>query len=169
MATGSAWHKLGSRLDTLLGYVGAVVLFSMMMITFVDVVMRYIFNAPMRGAFEVTELMMVVLIYAGLPIVSRHDQHVTTDLIDRFLTPRVKRVFAVVIHLICAAFLFGITWIIWVKAGKTAQFGDTTAALQIRLAPYVYLMCALILATAIIHLIKAFLAEIEEGPGVGTI
>ena len=158
----SAWKRLGGRLDTVLGYVGAVVLFAMMMLTFVDVIMRYLFNAPMRGAFEVTELMMVVLIYAGLPVVSRHDMHVTTDLVDRFLTPVVKRAVAVVIHLICAVTLFGATWIIWIKAGKTLQFGDTTAALQIKLAPFVYLMCALLLATAIIHVIKAFLAEIEE-------
>lgn len=169
MEKSGAWRKFGGRLDALLGIVGAVVLFAMMTLTFVDVIMRYIFDSPVRGAFEVTELLMVVLIFAGLPIVSRHDLHVATDLIDRFLTRRTKRGLAAVIHLICAAMLFGAAWMIWIKAGKEAQFGDTTAILNIRLAPYVYLMCALIFVTAIIHAIKAFLPGRDEGGGGGTI
>lgn len=48
-------------------------------------VARYLRNRPIRGAFEVTELTLLVLIFAGLPVVSRADEHVTMDLIDRVL------------------------------------------------------------------------------------
>jgi len=48
---------------------------------------RYLFNWPLRGAFEATELMLLVLIFAGLPLVSHADEHVTMDFIDRMLTP----------------------------------------------------------------------------------
>lgn len=167
MARSGFWKKIGGRLDLLLGVIAAAVLFAMMTLTFVDVVLRYLFNSPLRGAFEITELMMVVLIFAGLPIVSRHDQHVTTDLIDRFLSRSVKRGLAAIIHLACSAMLFGVAWLIWIKAAKERGFGDTTATLQIHLSPFVYLMSALILATAVIHLIKAFLAEPEAGGGGG--
>jgi TRAP-type C4-dicarboxylate transport system permease small subunit len=149
--------NLGHRLDALLGAISAVVLFGMMMLTFVDVILRYGFNASLRGAFEITELMMVILIYAGLPVVSRNDLHVTTDLIDRFLAARVRRAIDVGVHLVCATVLFGAAWLVWVKAGRTARLGDVTAALHLTLAPYVYLMCVLILVTALIHLAKAFL------------
>ena len=138
-------------------------LFGMMTLTFVDVILRYLFNASLRGAFEITELMMVMLIYAGLPMVSRHDLHVTTDLIDHFLSVRVRRAFGIVTNFACAAVLFGAAWIIWLKAARTARLGDTTAALHIALAPFVYLMCALILITAVIHVVKPFVAD--SGPG----
>jgi TRAP-type C4-dicarboxylate transport system permease small subunit len=160
---------LKGGLDGVLSLIGGTVLFAMMALTFVDVLLRYIFNAPLRGAFEITELLMVVLIYAGLPLVSRHDEHVTTDLLDRFATPGVRRVQHVIVHLICAVALFGITWIIWLKAGKISAYGDTTAALQIRLAPFVYVMCALIVATAVIHLSKAFGPVPEDRAETGTI
>lgn len=160
-----ARKNLGERLDGLLGYVGAVVLFAMMGLTFVDVVLRYLFNKPVRGAFEITELLMVVLIYAGLPLVSRNDMHVTTDLVDRYLSRPVKRALAAVVHLVCSAALLGGTWLMWLKARRTLEVGDTTANLQIALAPFVYLMCALMLATALIHLVKAFLAEPDTGGG----
>ena len=48
----------------------------LMLITFVDVVSRYLFNLPLRGGFEATELMLLVLIFAGLPLVSHADEHV---------------------------------------------------------------------------------------------
>jgi TRAP-type C4-dicarboxylate transport system permease small subunit len=160
--------NFGKRLDALLGVVGAVVLFGMMMLTFVDVIMRYGFNASLRGAFEITELMMVILIYAGLPIVSRNDLHVTTDLIDRVLSQRVRRALDTVMHSICALVLFGAAWLVWLKAVRTAQLRDTTAALQIGLAPYVYLMCVLIFITAVIHLVKVFLVPRASAPSAGS-
>ena len=57
------WER---RFDAALGLAASVILFSMMIVTFVDVVGRYGFNRPLRGAFEGTELMLLVLIFAGL-------------------------------------------------------------------------------------------------------
>ena len=62
----------------------------MMLLTFVDVVARYVFNRPLRGAFEVTELMLLVLIFAGLPLVSFADEHAVMDFIDRLLGPAAR-------------------------------------------------------------------------------
>lgn len=169
MTANNIWLKLGGGLNGLMAIIGGTVLFAMMGLTFIDVVLRYVFNAPLRGAFEVTELLMVMLIYSGLPLVSRHDEHVTTDLLDRYMPAAGRRVQHVIVHLICTAMLIGVTWIIWIKAGKIAAYGDTTAALQIRISPFVYLMCALIVATAVIHLVKAFGPVPEDRGEIGTI
>ena len=75
-------HKWESRFDAALGIAASVILFLMMLLTFVDVVARYLFNWPLRGGFELTELMLLVLIFAGLPLVSHADEHVTMDFID---------------------------------------------------------------------------------------
>lgn len=159
--------KFSGRLDAALGVIGAAVIFGMMALTFVDVIMRYVFNASLRGAFEVTELMMVILIYAGLPLVSRNNLHVTTDLLESKLSGAVRRVSDAVIHLIVAAALFGAAWLIWIKAGRATQLNDVTAALKIPLAPFAYLMCALIIVTALIHVFKAF-TRADDGESVGT-
>lgn len=146
--------------DVALGYIGAFALFSVMALTSADVVMRYFFGAPIKGAFEITELMLVVLIYAGFPLASRKNMHVTTDFVDRILSLRARRVLAVVIHTVCAAAFLGAAWLIWVKAGKTAGTGLTTTELHIKVAPFVYLICGPILATALVHISKALRAEV---------
>ena len=67
------------RADALLGVAASTILLLMMALTVADVVARYIFNRPLRGAFEVTELMLLVLIFAGLPLVSFSDEHAVMD------------------------------------------------------------------------------------------
>ena len=142
--------------DTLLSVIAALVLFAMMALTFVDVVLRYAFNAPLRGSFEITELMMVVLIVAGLPLVSRNEEHVVLDVFDHLMPPALHRLLRLLVNLVCSAAMAGIGWLMWLKAGQIARYGDTTAALKITLAPYVYLMALLIFLTALIHLYQAF-------------
>lgn len=142
--------------DALLGLIAAVILFGMMALTFVDVFMRYIVGDSIRGSFEITELMMVILIFAGLPLVSRKDEHVTVDLVEHLLPVPVRRALRVAAHLVCAAALLGMCWLMWRKAGEIVGYGDVTAALRVVLWPYVYFMSALALVTALIHFHKAF-------------
>jgi TRAP-type C4-dicarboxylate transport system permease small subunit len=155
--------------DLGLGVIASAVLFAIMLLTFVDVVMRYVFNDSIRGAFEITELAMVVLIFAGLPLVSRHDQHVTVDFVDRWFAPWFRRALHVVVHLVCCAAMAGMAWLLYRKAGRVVGDGDVTAALQVELWPFVYLMCALAVATAFIHLVKAFSRPPAEDAGGGLV
>ena len=160
--------RLTALADTLLSVIAAVVLFAMMALTFVDVIMRYVFNAPLRGSFEITELMMVVLIMAGLPLVSRQEEHVVLDVFDTLMSAPLKRLLRLLVNLVCSATMAGMGALMWSKAGQIASYGDTTAALKMTLAPYVYLMAALIFLTALIHLYQAFTPQVKAPGSVVT-
>lgn len=154
-------HVWERRADAILGAAAAVILVLMMLLTFVDVVARYLFNFPLRGGFEVTELMLLVLIFAGLPLVSHADEHVTMDFIDRLLPRAVLRAYVRGVHGICAGVMFFLAWQVWIKADRIAGYGDTTDVLKIAIGPFVYFMAAMILLTALVHLYKVFV------PGAG--
>jgi len=152
----SALRRWGSLLDAALGITAAVILFVLMAVTFVDVIGRYLFNHPLSGAFETTELLMLVLIFAGLPLVSRADEHVTMDFIDSLLGPRGLAAAMRLTHLVCAATMALLAWLVWVKAGRIASYGDTTDVLQITVAPFVYFMSLMIGLSGLVHLWNAF-------------
>jgi TRAP-type C4-dicarboxylate transport system permease small subunit len=158
-------HRLAVACDIALGAVAGSLLFAMMALTFVDVVLRYFFNAPIKGGFEVTEMMMAVLIFAGLPLVSRKNEHVTIDAFDRFFPAWMRRGLHVVIHLVCAGTLVGMAWLLYRKAGSFAEIGDITQTLKFPIAPFVYLMAGLTLATAAVHATAAFGAPPQEQTG----
>ncbi|MGB8435581.1 MAG: TRAP transporter small permease [Burkholderiales bacterium] len=148
--------SFGRAGDALVGGFAAIILFGMMALTFVDVFMRYVVGDSIRGSFEITELMMVILIFAGLPLVSRKDEHVTVDLIEHALPAGVRKALRVIADLVCGAALLGMSWLMWRKAGEVVGYGDVTAALRVVLWPFVYFMSALALVTALIHFYKAF-------------
>jgi TRAP-type transport system small permease protein len=128
---------------------------AMMCLTFVDVVARYVFNRPLRGAFEITELLLLVLIFAGLPLVSHADEHVTMDFIDRTLGPRGRLWLRRAVHVLCAAIFFLLTWLVWLKADRIWEYRDATDVLRILYGPFVYFMAVMIGLAGLIHLYKA--------------
>jgi TRAP-type C4-dicarboxylate transport system permease small subunit len=145
---------LKRRADLLLGVVASAVLFAMMGLTVVDVVARYVFNRPLRGAFEVTELMLLVLIFAGLPLVSFSDEHATMDFIDRVLGPRAQRWLERGVQLVNGAFMLFLAWLVWLKANRIWGYRDTTDVLRILYGPFVYFMAVTLALAGLIHLYK---------------
>lgn len=146
------WER---RADAVLGVAASAILFCMMTLTFVDVVARYVFNRPLRGAFEVTELLLVVLIFGGLPLVSHADEHVTMDFIDKLLG-RWRDLWQRVVQAASAAIMFLLTWLIWLKADRIQAYGDATDVLRIAYGPFVYFMALMIALSGMIHLYKSF-------------
>ena len=142
--------------DAVLGVAASVILMLLMLLTTVDVISRYLFNWPLRGGFEMTELMLLILIFAGLPLVSHADEHVTMDFIDRMLGARAVAAIVRLVHALCAAVMFFLAWLIWLKAGKIAAYGDTTDVLKIAVGPFVYFMALMIGLTGLIHVFKTF-------------
>ncbi|MGE5639425.1 MAG: TRAP transporter small permease [Clostridia bacterium] len=150
--------------DAVLGVGASIILFGMMVLTFADVCGRYLFNRPIKGAFEITELSLLVLIFAGLPLVSHADEHVTMDFIDKLLGRRELRILERVVNAVCAAVMFFLTWQIWLKAGKIAAYGDTTDVLRILVGPFVYYMAVMIALTGLVHAYRAFVPSVRKSP-----
>jgi TRAP-type C4-dicarboxylate transport system permease small subunit len=141
--------------DAILGGAASAILLAMMLLTVVDVVARYLFKRPVRGAFEVTELMLVVLIFAGLPLVSYGDEHAVMDFIDRALRPAGSRALWRAVQVASAAFMFLLAWLVWLKADRIWAYRDATDVLRIVYGPFVYFMAVMIGLAGAIHLYKA--------------
>jgi TRAP-type C4-dicarboxylate transport system permease small subunit len=140
-------------LDGLCGLLAAVALFAIMALTLVDVLGRKLFSHSITGSLELTEILMVVVIFAALPMVSLHGEHVVFDSLDHLMPPWLRRVQQGVVDLGCAAALGALAWLMWDKATQMAGYGDTTAQLQLPLGPFVHLMAVLCGVTALVHVL----------------
>jgi TRAP-type C4-dicarboxylate transport system permease small subunit len=158
--------RLKRVLETLAGALAALALFGIMILTLVDVSGRKALSTSVPGSLELTELLMVVVIFAGLPLVSLRGEHVVFDSLDPWLPRAVRRVQGVVVDLLVAALLLGMASLMWTKAGQMASYGDTTAQLKLAQSPFVYLMSGLLGLTALVHLLLAFAPTDHHHPGV---
>jgi TRAP-type transport system small permease protein len=156
---------LNKVLDTLCGLLSAVALFAIMALTFFDVIGRKAVSNSIPGSLELTELMMVVVIFAALPLVSRRGEHVEFDSLDPYLPAWLRRAQGVLVNLLCAALLLGLAWVMWNAGTQFAQNGETTAQLKILKAPFLYGMAVLCGITGLVHL--AALARPPAAPAEG--
>ena len=123
-----------------LGFAAALVMFTMMMVTFVDVIGRDFFDFPLPGGFEVTELLLASLIFLGLPLVTAEAGHVDVDLMDNLIPRWLKPVQNLLIKLVNITAFSILTGLMWQFAIRTYQYQDTTAILQIPYAGLTFLM-----------------------------
>jgi len=139
---GAARQRLITALRWSLGGLSALVLFTMMVVTVVDVVGRYFFNSPLPGAAELNEIGLGLLVFAALPLITARGGHVTIDLLsnlaDKLGTHKAalfQRVQEVCVHAVSAALLAIITWRLAFQTERMAGYGDSTSFLGIPLAP----------------------------------
>jgi TRAP-type C4-dicarboxylate transport system permease small subunit len=130
-----------------------------MALTFLDVLGRKLVSSSIPGSLEMTELLMVVVIFAALPLVSRRGEHVEFDSLDPYLPPWVRRAQWVLVQLLCGAALLALAWLMWRTGDQFLQNGETTAQLQILKAPFIYGMAVLCGLTGLVHLLL-----LREGP-----
>ncbi len=139
-------------LQLLCGLLSGAALFGIMALTFFDVLGRKFMSNSIPGSLEITELLMVVLIFGALPLVSQRGEHVEFDSLDPYLPAWLRRLQSVLVHLLCAALLLGLAWLMWRSGGQFLESGETTAQLKILKAPFLYGMAVLCALTGIVHL-----------------
>jgi len=148
--------QLKKILEILCGALAGTALFAIMLLTFFDVSGRKFLSHSITGSLELTELLMVVVIFAALPLVSLKGEHVVFDSLDAFLPSWVRKFQQALIHIACAALLFAIT-------------GETTAQLKITKAPFIQGMGLLCGLAGLVHLAKAFLRNEDNASEGGTV
>ena len=119
-----------SRVATACGAAAGVFLLAMMLLTVADVVLRAVSNYPIRGTFEIIELLLACTFFLALPAVFLRDEHLLVDVIDPLApqwVPRLRR-FAEVIAIPVLALM---AWEGWKAAAETLVFNDVTSDLSI--------------------------------------
>ena len=95
-------------LEHFCGALCAAALFAIMALTFFDVGGRKLLSQSIPGSLELTELLMVVVIFAGLPLVSSRGEHVIFDSLDSVWPARFVRVQRALVHVLCASLMLAL-------------------------------------------------------------
>ena len=132
------------------------ILFIMMLLTFIDVTGRYVFNSPLPALHEIISFMMPGLIFCILPLVCSKEEHVTIDLLDVFVPTRLKRLQSIFVNLISSGAMFFLAWRLAEKSASHYEFGEVTDDLYLILWPCSLLIAVLSGIAAIALLSNAF-------------
>jgi len=116
-----------------LNLIASVTLFSLMVITCVDVIGRYVFNAPLSGSIELTEMALGILVFSVFPVNAWRNEHIVVDMLDKFTPPIVHLLRTVLLNVVAAIALFFVGQRIIVLANRSLSYGEESEYLAIPL------------------------------------
>jgi TRAP-type C4-dicarboxylate transport system permease small subunit len=128
---------------------------AMMFITTFDVVGRYFFGRPLFAAFEVTEILMGLIIFAGLPLATAARENITISILVERMSRTMQDFGARLFEVVCAAICFAMGWRMWVYGARLWRTGDQTLELRIPIGLLAQAMAALVVLAGIAFLINA--------------
>lgn len=161
MNSTNPYTRLRQKLSRALTLFAAVTLFVIMWLVVIDVVARDAFNTSIVGLFEVIEILMGILVFAGVPIVTANQGHVAVTLLDPLIGPKLRIVQKFAVNILCTGILILFAWRLWDVAGKLAGYNDVTLFLKIPVAPVAYFMAAMTILSVPIQIALTFLPDRE--------
>ena len=151
MSREKAVNFLFERLQPLLMRISEGSLLALAALTFVDVLGRYVFSFPVAGSVELTEMLMVALVFSGIPLATAAQSHVSVDVLTLAMGPKSRRLQTVFAHLLAFVVCLLFAFATWERALSAHEFKDRTTVLSLPLAPMVYFMSILLLVNALGH------------------
>ena len=129
----SAWIKAhydekgpAKWLAFFLEMVSSAVLFILMALTCVDVIGRYLFNSPLHGGTELTEIGLAVMVFAAMPVITWRGGHIVVDLLDRFLGSVLVKVLSLFAALVISTSMYFLAWRIFELGERSIRRGVVT-------------------------------------------
>lgn len=148
----SVFEKTITRLGTSFNVLASASLFTMIILTSLDVGMRYLFNKPIAGVYDLVGLMGAVIASFSMPYTMLEKGHVAVDLLIRHLSRRKQLVVENVIHAVSFLLFIILGWQSMVLASQMKAAGEVTPILLIPFYPIVYCMgvCFFVLSLAVV-------------------
>jgi TRAP-type C4-dicarboxylate transport system permease small subunit len=140
-------NRWRDRCSTLCGLLAAVCLAGMLLLTVADVALRSLLNLPLRGVYELVELLLAGTFFLALPAVFLRDDNILVNTIDEF-APRVVPVLKRIALLLAVCVFVVMTWQGLLAARDSLEFNDVTADLGLpRFWHWIFVLAGLIGAT----------------------
>ncbi len=161
----SAASTLNGRVTMWLARGGACGLAMIMVLTFCDVIGRYVFNAPIVGTVEVTELLMGMMVYLGVGLTTHGRGHIRVDIVIDRLPPRVQAFLDVFTLALSIVLISLVCWHLWLKAEATVEKNDLTQIWEWPVWPAAYVIAAasLLMVTSMLLQLGQAMRDLARG------
>lgn len=145
-------------------WLAAVALIVMMLVTVADVFLRYAFNSPVPGAYEIVEATLVIFVFHGMSTAFLHRKNITIDIIDSFIPPRLVTALVRIADVLTIVAVIFFTYAMIVPALQSYGYGERKLELQL---PIWWMWAAALLgmAGAILCAVGALFARVEVHHG----
>jgi TRAP-type C4-dicarboxylate transport system permease small subunit len=128
-------------------------------VTFVSVFLRYLFAWSIPDSYDISSLLLGILIFWGIASASYRGEHISVDLLHNFVPTLVRRAIDTFADIVTLGALIIFTWMVAIKVINTME--DNVATFDLRQPVWIYYFIAWIgLAAAIVLMIARTLRTV---------
>jgi TRAP-type C4-dicarboxylate transport system permease small subunit len=122
--------------------IASVTLVLMMLLTVTDVFLRKVFSHSILGTVEVTEFLLVIVIFFTLADTEILNGHVKVDLVMSRFGVRAQAVVDMITQFICFLLCVIITWSTLIYSEQMRVSGEVSQDLWLPVYPFIYIVVA---------------------------
>ena len=122
-------------------WIGGVALIILVLVTFANVIARYVFRKPLMGAVEISQLFLVVTVFFGVAYTEVRKQHVTFDEVVSFFPHRLRAITIGIMYFLVGVYALVMSWQEALLAiSYTVPAVRVTDVLKIPIAPAMFVI-----------------------------
>jgi TRAP-type C4-dicarboxylate transport system permease small subunit len=133
-------EKVIALVSRWLNNIGMVFLAFLMLVITADVLMRGILNKPIRGANEIAELTMLIIVFLGIAYAQHLKANISVSILFDKFPGKLQDILNIFIYLLCLGICGAILWQAFSYHSYLAQLKRTTLILEIPVAPFQIIM-----------------------------
>lgn len=133
-------EKVLHRIVRVINGAGTVVLGVMVLLTVADVLLRLFLDRPLRGAFEIVEFLMVMVVFSAIAYTGLLKGHIVIQIFSSRLPERVRAILDSIADLISIGFCCLLVWQGIAQAQMIRLRNDISGVLSIPVFPFYYVV-----------------------------
>ena len=154
-------NRLNRPLITLIKLIALWLLAGMMFLTFVDVLLRYVFNSPVLGAPELIEFMMAIVVTFSVVYCAYKKSHINVDLVITNFPDKIQKWLACITSFITLILFILIAWQAFHYISDEYNSRLTSAVLYIPVYPFIATVAVGFVVICLV-LLSEFLSNLLE-------
>lgn len=124
------------------GLIAGILTFAVMCLVVANVLLRYLFNAPIAGTLELTEGALPLIIFLSLALTQYQGGHIKVVLLTQRLPARAQRILGVLALLAGAVLFAWAAWAGWLAVVKSVAIGEVErGSIRYPLWPIKFAVC----------------------------
>ena len=157
----ASWERSIARLLRVVSYIGMVCVIVMMLLTVVHGVGRYVFETPIKGLVEMSQFLLVLVIFLLMPYTETKKNHLVIGLVVDRLSQRAQAIMNSIIYIFSLLLLVIVTYRAFERGVFQINTGQTSMFLRIPHWPFYFIVCLawlllmLAIAVNLIHFLRA--------------
>ncbi|WP_158734770.1 TRAP transporter small permease [Alteribacillus sp. YIM 98480] len=155
-------EKMVNVLSLVLHHISNVILCIVTFLITFDVIGRFFFNQPIKGAFELTELGSAILVFFTFAITHKYKEHIAIGFAVDKLPHRIRHVMEGCIEWFICVMVSLMSWHIFNEAMRTMGRNVTTSDLNLTVYPFIiiasigsFVFAFVALTSGLKHFVKA--------------